>query len=101
MTKFFFQTQYPESSDRLNRAAKLIKLDINDSILIIQFNFDAYDGVETRINLDTHMFRQTQNIEITTEEHKYHTIATPMIRRCVNENIDEVEYLIYAITEDE
>jgi len=99
MTEFVFQTRYKESSDRLNRSATLNEFDIKESILVIQYNFNSYDSDETKINLADHMFRNTQNIKIITTDHKYNTTVSPVIRRPIDENTDEIEYMIHAIME--
>jgi len=101
MTDFVFQTQYTESSDRLNRVATLISLDTSAYILVIQYNLNSYDWVETKNDLDNHLFKETQNMEIITEDHKYYVTVSPMVRRSVDEHTEEVEYIIYAIMENE
>jgi hypothetical protein len=100
MTTFKFQTQFSESSDRLNRAAKLIDLDVSKAHLVIQFDLSGYDSIETSSSLDRHIFKNTQIIEIITDAHKYHMTVTPMIRLSVGDNTEEVQYTVHSHTEE-
>jgi len=92
-----FQTRLPEHSDMLAEHTTICNFDIDNKSLTLGFDISNY---EIRTILGNHFSKHEQHLNIYDDDVDYRLFVGPMIRRHINDNLQEIEYIIHAISKE-